>query len=393
MAIKLLESLPSEGNDVAQQIDDGAIMNFQAAHHTNGAIHGCVITNTSSTINLGPGLLMVRGFRFKIDTVTAIKHFAVYPEEITTYYIYLVITRSGNNASFVWETSRFPRVPFTSLIEREDGSFSYKVAEVKAGPSGIIGKAKSLIGTITAAGSGTSQNIPSALPAPRLELVAASSKTETEEDENGMTRGYLVLANFDDYQKFTDVYTIKLVLLRHLQRGRSRQRNDGESLYTLRTGFVKPYEHVGWRETESTIKVSIEYVELETVVIASSETYEYKRSGVIDSIRNIIDNAFYYNDPFAEEGDETKFPVEPDSGQERGYIRATRSKRLGRSKLDTYKHNFFKFAYRAELYDSAGKLVTLSNPGSIVTITVNRSISDKLDTRGGFGQLFRIKIE
>ena len=69
MAIKLLESLPSTGNEVHQQIDDGAIMNFHITHNLNGAIYGAKLINTTNTISISAGLLMVRGFRLKIDRI------------------------------------------------------------------------------------------------------------------------------------------------------------------------------------------------------------------------------------------------------------------------------------------------------------------------------------
>lgn len=395
MAIKLLESLPSEGNDVLQQIDDGALMNFQAVHQQNGAIYGCLITNTSSTVSIGPGLLIVRGFRFKIESSTPIKNFAIggYPEEVTTYYLYLKVTRTGNNATFTWESTRIARLPYTSQIERQEGSYGYKVAECKVGSSGIIGKVKSLIGTISASsGQGGDQGVSMALPDPRLEIVNTANSEEEGENE-GMTRGYLCIANMGDYSKFKDIYKIKFVLLRYLQRGRARHRSEDSKIYTLRTGFVKPYKHVGWQEGESTLKISLDYDELQEVVIAQEDAYQYKRSSVIDSVYNIVDNTFYYWNPITEE----KESIEPFSDQEVGYIRSTRTRSLGRQKPLVRKHNFFKFCYQAELYDSAGNLVAVSNPGSTVTILLNRALmggSENATMDGlGLGEVFKIKIE
>ena len=151
MAIKLLESLPSTGNEVHQQIDDGAIMNFHITHNLNGAIYGAKLTNTTNTISISAGLLMVRGFRLKIDSTTLLKTINSFPSANTDYYLYLAITRADNDASFSWQLLTTEVAPSLTQIERVEGTYYYKAAKATIGPSGIVGEIHSLIATIPAA--------------------------------------------------------------------------------------------------------------------------------------------------------------------------------------------------------------------------------------------------
>ena len=392
MAIKLLESLPNEENDVAQQVDDGAAINFQAAHAQNGALWGCTLSNSSTTISISAGLLMVRGYRFKVDGPTLIKNFSSgsYPVFNTTYYLWLKIVRSGSNATFTWEANFGDTAPSQTAIERVEGTFWYKAAKLTLGPSGIVGTVTSLIAVIPAASGTTSSSTREGLdlPEPSIELVS-SAEEQTPGSNKGMTRAYLCLANKDLYSKYTGVYTVRFVLFRYLQKGRMRSRANGNILRTNKTGFVRPVTTLGWRVNASTMKTSIPYTSLATVTIAVSGSYNYRRTDVIDTIYNYIDNAFYYENPITGAKEQVT-----GIGQEVAYIRATRSKALGLTRTTEFKHNFFKFAFKAELYDSNNKRVAVSDFSPTITIVPNRAHEDILSTTpGGYGQLFKIRID
>lgn len=420
--MKLLESLNSVDNIVTQQIDDGAVMNFQAAGQRSGAIFGCKLTNTTNAIRITAGLLMIRGFRCKFEedeTIVALTSSA-YPSTNTNYYLYLVITRSGTNATARWEYSTNSKASSLTEIEKTNGSYYYKAGEFTFGPSGIAGNVKSLIATITAAapsgGSGGS-SVGASLPEPRIELVMSAERNGGK----GMTASYVALGNKAEYTKYIGQYSVRFVLYRYVERGRFRNRRNGAKLYVNKTGFVKPTSHCGYKESQASMILTANYNNLKSVVIAQNGSYSYRRTDAIAPLLDYITEAFYLYNPTnhtkhslldaIEDDDDTEyeFVVEHPQHHHRyhlhaspremvGYVRATRSKAMKHGSAPdifyVYKHNYFKFAYKAELYDSNGKKVAESGLSRTIMIGVSPSAVGKVNAeRFDFGQLFRVHID
>lgn len=386
MGIKLLESVATTDNDVLQHVDDGALINFQAAQQKNGLIYGGKLTNTVSSISIGEGLLMVRGYRLKIDSATTIMNFSssAYPSVSNTYYLYLRISHIGYDAKYEWIISISSIAANSDLIEREEGIFDYKVASFTFGPSGIAGTIKSLMGIITSSGAGGSLNaLGVGVPEPRLELVMSAYSNGGK----GMTDSYLCLGNKDDYSKFTSNYSIKFVAYRYIQRGRYRNKNSGNKLYVNKTGFVKINTKIGWRKVPASnaFKLVVNYTDLQKVILSQKGSYKYTRTDVIDNLFNYIDTMFYQQIP-----DSVATPITPSSIP--AYVRATRSKANGLTSKD-FRHNYFKFAFKAELYDSAGKKVAESGLSRTVTIRPNRKYQDLTTAGTKLGNLFIITID
>lgn len=381
MSIRFLESVAQDDDSVLQQIDDGATLNFQIACQKDGAIHGCAITNSATTISIGIGLLMVRGYRLKFDSQTVVFTLAnsAYPASSTKYYLWLKITRTGSNASYEFFQSTNNTSTNRAAIEKSEGVYDYKVAEYNLGPSGIIGAVKSLIANIPVPGSGasgsTSIGIGIALPEPRIELVQSAESTLTK---YGMAGSLLCLGNKNDYAKYVGNYTIKFVVYRFVERGRYRNRKNGSKLYVEKTGFVKPLQ-LGWNPS-SKVKLTYSYADLYTAIVCKSGAYNYRRTDVILPIKSLIDKTFYYK------VDGVKTVVDSDTPV--ASIRCIRSRR---NRVGYPKHNFLKIAFKAELWDSAGKKVTESGLSRTLTIVTNLTAVGKQTIT--YGERFRVLID
>lgn len=381
MSLKLLESLPAQDNDVAQQVDDGALINFQAAEQRNGFIYGCSLINTTTTVTITPGLLMVRGYRIKIDSNTVIFNTASSgtPSSTVTYYLYLRITHTGNNATFQVVSSTNSSASSLDAIERGEGTYDYKFASFSIGPNGISGSVKNLMGTITPSTAGTaSGGLGISLPEPKIELVAKAKGANS-----GMAGGYLCLGNKSEFSKFTANYSIKFVLYREMNRARYRNKQGSNKVYVNKTGFVKPVDKLGWRKTRRLV-LSLNYTELQSVNVVTKGGYTYKRTDVIAPVNDYIDAMFY------DGSGATKAAITATTLPR--YIRASRCKKNRRTSTD-YKHNYFKFAFKAELYDSNNKKVAESGLSRKITIRPNRKVHDLTAEQDGIGELFIISID
>ena len=160
MAIKLLES-SNENDPVLQNIDDGALINFQAGCKADGILCGCGLSNTTTIIRMAPGTLMVRGYRLKVtegisanQTIYTLSN-SSYPATATTYYLWLRLTRTGSDCEYVFFVSTSSTQANKDPIEQQDGVYDYKVASFTLGPSGIVGNVKSLMANIPTPGSGS----------------------------------------------------------------------------------------------------------------------------------------------------------------------------------------------------------------------------------------------
>ena len=381
MAIRFLESVAENDDSVLQQIDDGATLNFQIACQKDGAMYGCSITNSTNAINIGKGLLMIRGYRLKFDSNTIVFSLSnsAYPAASTKYYLWLRITRTSVNASYEFFQSVNSTSTNKANIEKSEGVYDYKVAEYNLGPNGIIGSVKSLIANIPvpgegAKGSASVGSIGVVLPEPRIELVRSAESTQTK---LGMAGSYLCLANKNDYAGFGN-YKVKFVIYRFVERGRYRNRKNGSKLYVEKSGFVKPLR-MGWN-TASLIKLTYSFSDLYSVIVCSSGAYNYKRTDVLFPIKSLIDKAFYYKN------NGVKTVV--DNTTALGAIRSIRSKY---NKHGYPKHNFLKIAFKAELWDTAGKKITESGLSRTLTIAVNKSAQDKQSIT--YGERFKVLID
>lgn len=374
--MKLLESISTEENNVAQQIDDGALINFQAAGQRNGAIYGCTLSFVANKINIASGLLMIRGYRLKIESAEEVIDLSSvpFPDENTLKYVYIRVTRTANDATYsVWHSSLKTR-EHSDNIERVAGSFDYKIANVTFGPSGIV-SVTSTIATITASPSGGgSIEAATMVPTPLLEIVGAPATS--------LAQSFLCLGNRGDYVKLASQYTIKFVLYRYVQKGRYRKRSGESKFFVHKTGYVIPlYDKIGWKEPMFSLEV--DYTNLQTIVINSIGDFSYSRHDVIDNLFNYIDTMFYDPGAVYDEITDRMIP-NPDLEEKVSvslttnpyFIRATRSRNGKQAEWRNYgsarqaKHNFFKFAFKAVLYEGS-KAVAESPMSKSVLIRPN----------------------
>ena len=389
MAIKLLES-SNENDPVLQNIDDGALINFQAGCKADGILCGCGLSNTTTIIRMAPGTLMVRGYRLKVtegdsvnQTIYTLSN-SSYPATATTYYLWLRLTRTGSDCEYVFFVSTSSIQANKDPIEQQDGVYDYKVASFTLGPSGISGNVKSLMANIPTPGSGSSYGstgISLALPKPILEIIQRpKNSTDLANILCGKGYGFLCIKNKNDYSVFnTNGNTVKFVLYRYLSKGRYRNKRNGAKLYISKTGYVKPVKSLGYRGTSSNIRLNISYSSLASAVIKSSGQYNYKRTDILEDIKVLIDETFYYLD------DGVKTPITAQTTL--ANIKASRSRksgiRYGRKGL------YLKIAFKAELWNG-GKKITESDLSNPLIISLNYH---KPSTSNNWGDWFIVRLD
>lgn len=421
--MKLLESLNDELNNSVQYPKSGAAINFQACQKTSGALFGCGISNTTYQIKIAAGILVVRGYRFEISAEETLIDFTgqSLPSTPATRYLYLRIVASGNNASFSIQVSQFATTGFNASIEQVDGTYDYKLATFILSTSGIS-NLTSNVSTITAS-SGGSGTVALTVPVPLIEVV-------TGVPGNTYDNGYLCLRNKSEYASLVLGYTVKLALYRYVQKGRYSLIGGSGRMRFYKSGYVKPidsaYGGIGWRRAQQYVtnpyyraypyvdfRLSFAFSGLTSATIATKDTASYVRNDIIEPLSNYIDGMFYempsqYNEsancmlPL----DNSRQPVTETSNP--FFIRCTRSKNaikmdgnlgywLGAIK-GTQMHNFFRFCYVAEVYNSNGDLVAQSPKSRDVIIrpAIRKKfpIGDQSETTWAvnIGGLFEVKI-
>ena len=389
MAIKLLES-SNENDPVLQNIDDGALINFQAGCKADGILCGCGLSNTTTIIRMAPGTLMVRGYRLKVtegisanQTIYTLSN-SSYPATATTYYLWLRLTRTGSDCEYVFFISTSSTQANKDPIEQQDGVYDYKVASFTLGPSGISGNVKSLMANIPTPGSGSSSSstgISLVLPKPILELVKRPKNSTTLTNILcGNAYSYLCLKNKNNYSALNaNGNTVKFVLYRFLNKGRYRNKRNGAKLYISKTGYMKPVKSLGYRGTQSDIRLNISYSTLGSATIKSSGQYNYRRTDVLENVKTLIDETFYYLDNGA------KTPITAQTTL--ANIKASRSRksgiRYGRKGL------YLKIAFKAELWNG-GKKITESDLSTPLIISLNYY---KPSTSNNWGDWFIVRLD
>ena len=389
MAIKLLES-SNENDPVLQNIDDGALINFQAGCKADGILCGCGLSNTTTIIRMAPGTLMVRGYRLKVtegisanQTIYTLSN-SSYPSTATTYYLWLRLTRNGSDCEYVFFISTSSTQANKDPIEQQDGVYDYKVASFTLGPSGISGNVKSLMANIPTPGSGSSSGstgISLVLPKPILELVKRPKNSTTLTNILcGQAYSYLCLKNKNDYSALNaNGNTVKFVLYRYLNKGRYRNKRNGAKLYISKTGYMKPVKSLGYRGTQSDIRLNISYSTLGSATIKSSGQYNYRRTDILENVKTLIDETFYYLD------NGVKTPITAQTTL--ANIKASRSRksgiRYGRKGL------YLKIAFKAELWNG-GKKITESDLSTPLIISLNYY---KPSTSNNWGDWFIVRLD
>ena len=394
MSIKLLES-SNELNPTLQNVDDGALINFQAACKADGVLFGCDLSNTTDSIKIATGTMMVRGYRLKFtqtETVYSLSN-AAYPATATTYYLYLRLTRYDTDCEYEFYISNEATSSNKSPIEQVIGVFDYKVASFTLGASGIVGNVKSLMANIPTPGSGGSGggNVYGSsgtlglssiqLYKPILELVQIPKYTLTASNIIcGKANSLLCLKNKQAYSVLnTNGNVVKFSLYRYINKGRYRNKRNGAKLYIEKTGYVKPVKSLGYRGLSSDIQLTKSYSSLESQVVTSSGQYQYRRTDVLCSLKQLIDNMFY------EIVDSVKTPITATTSL--ANIKCSRSTNAGQHY--GRKGLYVKIAYKAELWNGGKKLAEsdLSTP-LIISINYNKKPASVR-----WGDWFRISLD
>jgi hypothetical protein len=377
--IKLLESINTDENQVAQNPDDGAALNFLASYKKNGRVWGAAVSWSGKVFTIAKGLLIARGYRIQIDSSTTLLDLtsAAMPSSQTVYSVLITITRTGHNATFAVSYQAASLTYPTAAIDQVEGSFSLKIGTLTLSTSGVVGYTDVLSTIAPSSGGGSSSGIGATLPAPVLEIVSPR--------KGGAYSGWLALKNKGDYNGYLSSYTVRLILYRYLGKGKFRERSGSTKVYLLKSSWVEPASSLGWGSTK-VAKVT-DLTALKTVTVASNGTLTYVRKDIIGTMADYANAVFY---DLTSAGAKTAVT----SASDVYAIRATRSKK---EKTATqyghhHKHNFFIFAYRIRIL--SGATVVASSPMSnAVVITPNLRIAPARGTTGGIQDKFRFKVE
>jgi len=376
MSIKLLESINTDDNPVAQNPDDGAAMNFLSSYKKSGRVWGAAITWSGKVFSIAKGLLIARGYRISIDSATTLIDLTkdAMPSAQSTYNVLLKITRVGHNASFSIAYQSASSSYETDLIDQGEGTYCLKLGSLVLNSNGVVSFTDSM--TIIAppsGGSGTS--VGGMLPAPILEIVSKRV--------GGSYSGYLSLKNKGDYNGYASSYTIKLCLFRYVSHAKYREKSGTTKVYIQKSSWVSPASSIGWGS--ALVSNIVLFSALKTVTVDTNGTLSYVRKDVIAPLSD------YCNAMFYDKSSGTKAAVS--SATDVYAIRATRSKK---TKTQTqyghhHKHNYFIFAYKIVLY-SGLSIVATSPISNAIVITPNLSKKITSGTTGGINDKFKIKV-
>lgn len=415
--IKLLESITTDENDVSQQVYDGAAMNFQACAQRNGYIFGCTLTTENKRISISSGLLLIRGYRLSIDETTVLLDLSSAPLHAiaSTYYLFIRIERTGDNATWSARYQSMLGNRNNAAIEQVDGIYDYPVASFVASASGISSISR-IMSKIPASSSSGSTTVIGGLPTPQIAIVHDGFLANPY-------YGYLILANRADYLKYANTYEVSLVLYRYLAKGRSCKSMGATRIRYGKSGYVKVVHttgsNLGWSTSENEpFRLSVlvnendNDVGLKNAVIVDKDGITYARNDIIESLTSYARGMFY--DP-GQSYDSNRNCMIPGKNRNvvTGYsnpyfIRCTRSKKGWNGKGFAsnwagpygkwHKYNEFRFAYAIEVRDAANSLVATSPLSAPVSIKPNysRSVSIGDYTNKPYvnneSELFRIRI-
>jgi hypothetical protein len=349
MAIKLIESLNTEDNAVAQYPENGAAINFLSCYKKSGRAFGAVISYSGKTLSIGAGLLIARGYRIWIDSTTVLKDLTgdVMPAVSTVYHLLLTITRSSHNATFAIGYFLGSLAITQNSIDQVDGTYQLILGTLVLDSNGIMAFTDTLT-SITPPSGTSGSSIGSILPAPQLEIVQGR--------KGGAYNGWLAIKNKGDYNLFSSSYTVEFWLYRYVRKGKYRDRSGSTKVYFSKTGFVQPTVSIGWGTAKITPEIL--FSQLQTVTVRRNDTFSYVRKDIVAPISDYVGAMFYdagYDSGTGLIGASKTAITESTNAFA---IRSTRSSKGKHPTLYSHhsKHNFFIFAYRAFLYSGSTRI-------------------------------------
>jgi len=375
MAIRLLESINTDDNPVAQNPDDGAVMNFLSAYKQNGRIWGAAVSWSGKIFTIAKGVLIARGYRILIDESTTLLDLtsAAMPSAQTSYSVIVAVTRVGHGASLAvsYTSGSYP----TAAIDQVEGSYALKIGTLVLGPAGVVGFTDSMA-TVSPPSGGSSGSLGSSIPTPILEIASARS--------GGAYGGYLCLKNKGDYNGYAATYSVRFKLYRFVGKGKYRERSGSTKVYIQKSSWVLPAVSLGWSASRKIPNVTL-LGDLGSATITTNGTLSYSRNDVMSPVADIVQSMFY-------DASGAKAAVTASSNVYS--IRSTGSKK--RKVVGQYgkhaKHNYFIFAYRAFLY-SGTEAVASSAMSRAVVIAPNYRMKTAAGAGTGLAGKFRILIE
>lgn len=393
----LLEKINAQGDESVIYPDTQSSLNYLAAQKKNGRIFGCAVSLSGSSINMGAGVLILYGYRVMIESYETVIDLssATPPSSAAKYAAYLKITRSGHDISHSFVFYSSSTSVNNSDISTMDGTAHLKICEFTFGPSGASDLVDALATVTPNSSSSASGGIGKVVQAPRLAIVT---------DRGSVYYGTIVIANKSDYAGLAAQYTVVFQVVRYLRRGNSRKKRSGSKTYHATSGWVYPVHGMGRTRVlpiQNGVNRSI-YKFKNQYGYSDLFTFSFGANHVVgDSWRPTRTDGLIEVSTLCK----TLFKVGP-NGNPGGFSSSTcakdlfcvRSKKASRvvdGLVDRHgryarKHNFFKFALEARIYDGR-KLVARSPVGNAIIIMPDMRFCDA--ECGSVNKLFRILVE
>lgn len=127
--MRLLE-VKNDPLGIGISVDNGALLNYEALHHQNGALTGCTLTNQNGAIYILPGTLAVQGFRLQVDENEAIFNTSTLTVS-SGYNLVLRVTFDAVNNSAEFQVLALPDTNALKADEiqtKKSGSFDLLLA-------------------------------------------------------------------------------------------------------------------------------------------------------------------------------------------------------------------------------------------------------------------------
>ncbi len=393
----LLEKINQQGDETVIYPDTQSSLNYLAAQKKNGRIFGCAVSLSGDAISMTAGVLILYGYRVLVESTETVIDLssATPPSSAARYGGYLKITRSGHDISHEFVFYQIAGSLYNRDISIQNGTGYLKICEFTFGPGGASDLVDALVTIAPNSSSSSTGGIGKVVQAPRLAIVTGRGP---------VYNGTIVIANKGDYAGLAAQYTVVFQVVRYLRRGNSRKKRSGSKTYHATSGWVYPVDGMGRtrmlaiqngvNNSVYKFKNQYGYSELFTFSFGANhvdgDTWRPTRTDGLIKVSSLCKTLFKVG-PNGNPGD---YDAET-CAKDLFCVRSKKASRVVDGLVDRHgryarKHNFFKFALEARVYDGR-KLVARSPIGNAVIIMPDMRFCD--GACGNVKNLFRILVE
>lgn len=350
--------IEKKNDSVGVTVDNGAVMNYASVAGQNGAIYGFTLALSNGSVMATKGRLVVQGFTFEtLETEELYDLDSYTPESTAEQSLYLRITWDSTSRDAVFTYVVKPSSEYvanTQIQENISGSYFYKLCTFSKSGAAIT-SFTSKVSVIYFGGSGGDS---SGIVTPQPVLSVVSKKSGTA-GVPSLYNGYLMIGNADEYVSLASSYTLKFEFYRRITNGHYRSSSAGTTkMWTKKSQWIRSFAGATYGSIHtSTVPFSALY---DAEITGGSIQYKL----AICPIKTIID-AFFKDVTTGTAITNATIPNK---------IRATRSKKMRATIPNRYRYNFLEFAYKAVVYNQAGKVIGESAMSNCVFIKPNPEV-------------------